>query len=392
MAKASTLPGPSSPLAGRFGSLGKPEQSRLILTATAGVVCATLCLWLIVVRLLAPPSYSGPVAAVLLRLPRSVPLPVTSQVEDLRLLGRSQATATATGSGLSRIRSELGDFLARRDGRPVLVYLSAVGGTWTEGATRWSRLFATGDALDGGLSQVPLEEVIGYLKEQSRLGPILLVLDAGQVDSDRELGLYGFDPRDLLKDPGSQLSVLLACAPGQRSWVAEGRSGSVFAHYLAEVLDETARGYGLITAGEILAHVRPRVARWVAEYRGGAVQTPILLGDPGLRLRLPPPRGRTESPAPDEKAQKNLRARLEDEWNARSRLAESDPRPYRHAPLDWRRYQVGLIHAESLARSGAFSAAIRRPGRGRPDPRPDRGRPQRPDAGESLVARSGQAS
>lgn len=360
MSRALTTAAPRPATSSRKVSLAKPQQAGLILTTTAGIICSILFLWLLVAPLIKMPAPLEPIWALALPLPDGLAAPVAFPARDARLLSGADLPAGAVAeSARARLERELGGFLDRHPGRPVVLYLSsacdASGGSGEVGLS----LLTSGDTLGNADGRVPLDDLIGLLKARGKGSNKLLVLDAGQVGPDRELGLSAPDLPARLKelignDPS--IAALLASAPGQLSWVAEGRGTSVFAHYLAEALDHRLGRFGRVSAGELLGYVRPRVERWVAEHRGGAVQTPMLIGNAALQVALPrrSPGDRADSKPPGLDP-KLLRALL-DEWKERRRLASGESTPARTAPIAWRRYQAELLKAERLLRSSSPEA------------------------------------
>ncbi len=176
---------------------------------------------------------------------------------------------------------------AHAGGGPIVVYLSAAG--VSDGrrplllATNHRPVDTPGDANRAGLSA---DELLDLVSESPAEGAkCLLILDAGQIGTDRNLGVFGngFVHRlaTLMKEKKPKgLAVLCSCAPGQVSWTSEADGRAVFGHFVARGLAGEAAGWdpssrGLSARG-LAEYVRHHVARWVSEKRR-AQQTPILL-------------------------------------------------------------------------------------------------------------------
>jgi hypothetical protein len=387
--------------AARRASLSRPEQSRLILTATAGVICAVLFLWLLAAQFIPYRAGDLPILSLATALPPAIPLSLTTAPADVRRLG---GAGDAPAADFGRLGRELDQFLDRHPGRPVMIHLAGPAATWTDGVETRTCLLTGGEGLDGGLEPLRIDEVVALIAEARGKTPTLLVLDLAQVGSDRTLPAFVLDLTKLdLK--GRPLAVLLSCAPGQQSWVSESRGVSAFAHYLAEALARNAGS--IVSADDLLAYVRPRVAHWAREHRG-AIQTPLLLGDVNFKFRLPPhlkgtqtatvargaeppaePRAAEEKKAGEKKAEgqgdgekaeaegqgDGEKARPEAapatrdaalaavlrEWRERANLVERARAArvplFRNAPVAWRGYQETLLYAERLARVGDLAGA-----------------------------------
>src|SRR5262249_22503198 len=201
--------------------------------------------------------------------------------------------------------------MARSGDGLTVIFLSAAG--VSDGhrplllATNHRPVDTPGDSGWGGLN---VEDRLDLLREPpTRGGKCLLILDAGQVGTDRNLGVFGngFVQRlaTVMKEKKPKgLLILCSCAPGQVSWTSEADRRTVFGHFVARGLSGEAVGWepstrGL-TARGLAAYVGHHVARWVSERRG-AVQTPILLSADDtenflLRPSVPPSALRAEKP------------------------------------------------------------------------------------------------
>ena len=328
----------------RPGGRSKSERSRLILTGTAAGSATVLLAWLIVLQFFGLPGESRIVARAL-GAPEAAARAVLIQGEDCRRLGGAGESA---GAGWKPFAEEVRALTARKGDEPVVAYVSAVGISTTAGAFL---LPADGSPAERA-TMIPLEEFLDLFKGGP--GPRLLILDALQVDSDRDLGVFGNSFVDkvkdaLHKDKYAKLAVLCSCDSGQASWISDADGRSAFGYFVADGL---ARLGGRGKVGDLLRDVRPRVAHWARQSRG-AVQTPVLIGDnrpdftlPRLTFAAPEPGVGKPRAVPDD---------LIGRWEERDRLEAR--RPYRHAPAAWRRYQDALLHAEALTRAGEDAAA-----------------------------------
>ena len=322
----------------------RPEQSRLILTGTVAAAATVLLAWLILLRFFGAPGISRIIARAF-GPPETAARALLLLAEDCRRLGGGGESAHA---GWRPFAEEVRGLVDPKGDEPVVAYVSAVGISTPGGAFL---LPADGTPAERA-SMIPLEEFLDLFKGGA--GPRLLILDALQVDSDRDLGIFGnaFVERlkdAMHKDKYARLAVLCSCESGQASWTSEADGRSAFGYYVAEGL---ARQGGRGRVGDLVRHVRPRVARWARQNRG-AVQTPVLIGDNRPDFLLPrltltePERGAGPPRAiPDDMMHR---------WEERDRLEAR--RPYRHAPRAWRRYQDALLHAEGLARVGDEAGA-----------------------------------
>src|SRR5262249_53161528 len=140
-----------------------------------------------------------------------------------------------------------------------------------------------GDASRGGLAA---DDLLHLLSESPSAGAKrLLILDAGQIGTDRNLGVFGnaFVHRlaTLMKERRPRgLLILCSCAPGQVNWTSEADRRTVFGHFVARGLSGEATGWdpssrGLSARG-LAEYVRHHVSRWVGENRR-AQQIPVLL-------------------------------------------------------------------------------------------------------------------
>src|SRR3954468_23459298 len=122
MSKAPMTP----PMAARHVKLAKQDQARLILTSTAGIICSVLVVWLLVARMIKAPVQNGPIWSLALPFPEGLGAPVAFPAVDAKLLtGTDSVTGSAAESAAARLERDLGGFLEKRKGRPVILYLEA---------------------------------------------------------------------------------------------------------------------------------------------------------------------------------------------------------------------------------------------------------------------------
>jgi hypothetical protein len=194
----------------------------------------------------------------------------------------------------------------------------------------------------------------------------LLILDAGQIGTDRNLGIFGngFGHRlaaFMREKKPKGLWILCSCAPGQVSWTSEADGRTVFGHFVARGLSGEAAGWdpssrGLSARG-LAEYVRHQVARWVDQNRR-AQQTPLLLSaDDAVNFPLRPsvPPSALRAARSDPELAKEMEKRLAEGWARRDELETR--RPFRHAPIVWRRYLETLLRAERLSRAGQDAEA-----------------------------------
>jgi len=348
-----------------FGRISKPQLSRLVLLATAFVVSTVLLIWLLLFLFIR----GGGVVTGHWIAQRGVASPVLPyQADDLRrILGRS-STAKPRDAPSRDLVALLREQVARAGDKPAVIYVSAAG--ISDG--RRAELLATNyrpalTARDEGQATLAADELLDALGDLSSR-PRLLILDAGQVGTDRNIGVFGngFVHRlaTLLRERKPKgLAVLCSCAPGQVSWTSEADQQTVFGHYVAEGLsgkavgwDPSARG---LTVRALANYVREHVFRWVREQRQ-AQQTPLLLttGEATNFLLRPSVKASSLKAEPVvSKADQALMARLEKGWTRRDELEAE--KPSRSAPLLWRRYQETLLRAERLIRAGQSAEATK---------------------------------
>ncbi len=357
--------------------LSRPRLAAMILESTATTVSIVLLLWLLLwfIHKTVP---RGSVSAYYALADGVPPEEVPYQEADVRRLRGASATDPVQPSSAG----EWADAVlarAREGGSTLVAYISAP--TLARETTTASE---------------PLDRLLRNLIREARRD-VVLAIDLAQVDSDREVGIFGNAPtarladqiRTALKELGKPLSsllVLTSAAPGQRSWSAEGLGESIFAHYLRLGLEGAARGWDAtepesITAEGLHRYVLQHVRQW-ARLRRDSEQTPEWLpilpdGEPPRTVYLrpirtadpptpaspivetPPPATQTkEKPAALAKSEKGdeppaspppdpfatLWNELFSEWKKHDELRAAAP--YRDVPDAWRSYQAALLRAE----------------------------------------------
>lgn len=330
--------------------MSKPLQARLILTGTAGVILGVLALWLFAWVIARKPGglwtarveHAGPTAPIL-----------AFQHQDAHRLGDGSARALEDRA----LESALDDAMARGGSGALVLYLSAPGATLGGRA-----VFLPADQLrftaeSGGDSAALSAEALAERLAAAQGRRLLLILDAGQLGTDRELGVFGngflAGLAARLREKGARnVVVLSSCAPGQVSHVSEADRQSVFAEFVARGLAGEAAAWdpsGRLTVQGLARYVREQVESWV-ETHHQSVQTPVLLGDTTANFSLRPTRlGAVPQPSPGEEITKALDL-LEAAWKARDGAAAWHPE--RHTPVLWARYLDALLRAERLLRAG----------------------------------------
>jgi hypothetical protein len=187
---------------------------------------------------------------------------------------------------------------------------------------------------------------------------VLLLLDCSRIDVDWSLGVLQNDFADRLrgvvKDKQRKyrgLSVLCSAGPGQLGWTAPELGGSVFGYYVWRGLQGKAdnnrdRRVGLQELGD---YVQENVSQWV-RYHRNAAQEPMLIAsgrDYPLVHAKPSEEHEEQTPAlPHDPRWSDL----ETLWAAHGALAAQSP--WRWHPLEWARFQRGLLRMEQLLQAG----------------------------------------
>lgn len=273
----------------------------------------------------------------------------------------------------------------------VIIYLSGLGVVDDEGrACLLLPGLSETDSLFDPARRMPVRELFDALfydraNEQERLPRNVLklvVLDAGRIDQDWELGLpynaFVEGLRSVVESelPVGNLFVLNACDAGQKAWPSPELGGTVFGHFVRRGLQGHADGYAagstvreadrFVTVDELYEYVRRQTTRFVATYRGDE-QRPILIAASGngsdARERRIVEYGPSllDADQPDsEEFASTRRERLSriagrwqeiqrEGWNRYADLAE---RGIRYHPLAWQRFEHLLLRLERLAVAG----------------------------------------
>jgi hypothetical protein len=360
--------------------LTKPRISALILEATAATVSIVLVVWLLLWfgRKSDPDQVDAYYVAAsdVGVAPEEVPF----QAADVRsfLGGSVPAKATRPNDLVPAIRHKI-----RISGRPLVVYVSVpVVGT-----------------SSGRTIRDTVKELITCVTSDANRD-VLLALDVAQIDTDRDLGVYGNSPYALIEEnipalekAKRKIFVLAAAGPAQKSWPADELRQSVFGYYLRKGLEGDAKGrrekhVTSITIEELARYVNGHVRDWVRRNRNESVQAPRLLPfssgtkDPStvilrtIRSAGAAPASRNEAvagvgPRDDASAQTKTEPKTQPEtvvsagaapnaavglfdqlgqqWQIHDALKAH--KPYRHLPGSWRSYQAHLLRAERQVRA-----------------------------------------
>ena len=349
-------------------------RSQLILGFGFFVSAAILAVWLLVwliffqthLRLLAFASDS---------VGATIPISLTFQQADARnaiarnLLGELKPLPAANPDELIPAISA---YLNKNQGQTSIVYLAS------------PALGSFGDSPDVVLApvnvfrhiikdkQLPgpsLRELLSVFK--SARGKRLLILDIGHSRADCDPGAFADDVvaqlEHLARPPDKSetakyaawqrewagLVILCSNASGQWTWTSDADGRSVFGHFLAEGLRRGGE------VGDLLKSVPAQVFRWVVDHRGGAVQTPVVLGDQSVTFHIPVP----TDPVADEPdprrgdLAKTIRERLA-RHARRHAFYESGGLPGLD-PVAWRDYRQAWLLAERFFRAGLITEAGR---------------------------------
>ncbi len=273
----------------------------------------------------------------------------------------------------------------------VIIYLSGLGVVDDEGrACLLLPGLSESDSVFDPARRMPVRELLDALfynraDEQERLPRNVLkfvVLDAGRIDQEWELGLpYNAFVESLQSVveselPVSNLFVLNSADAGQKAWPSPELGGTVFGHFVRRGLQGHADGYAadatvrdpdqFITVEELFEYVRRQTARFVATYRGDE-QRPILLAAAGTNAAARDRRlveygaSLLEAERPDgddvSAARRERMAQIAERWTeirreGWDRYADLAERGIRYHPLAWQRFEHMLLRLERLATAG----------------------------------------
>lgn len=178
---------------------------------------------------------------------------------------------------------------AGRRGRPLVVVLAAPAGVDAAGV---AYLLPADPLGDHPRNRLPLADLLALLRDGPAAKFVALQLVPSPADPPPPGELARAVGRALDAVPDPTRLVLAACSPGEDPQAVPGMNRTLFGVHLEAGLHGHADGWGptgdrdgRVTAAELAAFVRARVARWAQ----GAPQTPLLVGDgPDFALRSYP--------------------------------------------------------------------------------------------------------
>jgi hypothetical protein len=355
-------------------SITKPRKSQLILEGAAAAVSSVLLLWLF---LWFVHQHQAAHKVVNYYLPMASGGVAPHLVADARGLARSEDWTSIKASESSGFSTKVADAAASQVS-PMVISISA--------------------PMVAGRGDGDVAELIKKVAREAG-DDVLIVLDLAQIDSDRDLGVFGNAPCANLKDqlakedPTHDVFVLLSCAPGQKSWMIDGLGRSAFSYFLQRGLEgeaktDNGRGGKTLTVEGLHRFVLRNTAAWASANRRGAIQTPLLLavgpkstsfvlprfefkksGDSAplgiAKSSPPPPKGPSPETTPKDaqaksspksestepKDRRELLDSLLKQWAEREKLEGGNHPPFREAPARWRIYEASLLRAERLVRA-----------------------------------------
>jgi len=357
-------------------AIAKPRLALTVLVATSSFVMSALSLWLAFWLFFIRPDLNVLAIWVGPSLEAQPPVELLFQERDAALFGPGTMKHLSPGDVAKSIRA----LLAGKAKEPAIVYLSLPGaGRLDEPAPSGSgahrnrlsigpEVFQVPRALAANVAGTDPKDVLDLtdVLDEFRTSPgqnKLLILDIRQIATDRNLGVFANDftyrlKQELDNNSLENFTVLCSCAPGQFSWTSDADGRSVFAHFVADGLNQAT------DIQELIAYVQKGVSMWVKKHRGGAIQTPIAWGNPASSFRLPKPPAETGgsrvwgamSRPPDSPWEKQEAQDLWERLVASYKKTDGyvSQRPYRYAPLAWREYLETLLRAERLYRAGLF--------------------------------------
>jgi serine/threonine protein kinase len=430
--------GRRAPNPGRWApKSARPAGSRRT-TWAAGAVASTLAVSITLVTWLyswfsPKQAQKGQVEAYFVAADDIPPEEVPFQAADVRSLRGSSGSGAIQATNPAELAPEVLKKV-KSGGSPLVVYISApmlVQGTKATGeplagligsvagesrrdvVLALNLAYVSAPVLVPGADKPgePVWDLISTVAKETKRD-VVLALDVAQIDSDRDLGVFGNSPYARLAEqvrrldkPAGHVFVMTSAAPAQKSWSADGLGQSIFAYYLRKGLEGEAKGWDgtepeRITVEGLHRYVLDRVRRW-ARLRRESVQTPLLLpvlpegekpskvvlqtipkGDPApaspapvevhqaavdtkpAKLEAegkaaPAARQETAQSPPAEPAPEAVRSpmdRLFDEWKRHEALAQRSP--YRDLPGAWRSYEAALLRAERGLRAAYHDPAL----------------------------------
>ncbi|AGA26729.1 hypothetical protein [Singulisphaera acidiphila] len=344
--------------------ISKPRLSQLILVFTGMVIALVLFVWLL---FWINPTRRGIGGRWIAQRGLTHPLLGFQAADIEKITGAVRGTVPESDYG--SFRDVLRDHLTKAANRPVVLYVSAAGVVDDKGAVLLrddGGVIGETSEPDARHSAISLEQFFEVFKDAGTRFPSqsrFLIWDAGQIGSDRNLGVYanGFLPKlrsYLAENPVKRLVILSSCAPGQTSTSSEFDNRSVFGYFVEQGLAGKGSTPNGLSVQSLTRYVRAQVALWARNHRQ-AEQTPELFGDTTLDFPLPRSRKVTLATRPegDEEQEETKRflKRLERAWAERDGWQKR--KPYRSAPRTWLRYQETLLRAERLFRAGESTEA-----------------------------------
>jgi len=187
-----------------------------------------------------------------------------------------------TNPGRDQIRLRFAALAKLPKSQPLVIHLAAPAAVDTAGTV----FLLPAEAGDSAWNRLTLAELLAAVRDCPARHK-LLILNLAPHDDTRigDLSTATFAALESVTDD-TRLS-LLACEPGQAAHASPELGRTVFAHYLEAGLKGAADDDrdGRVSAKELAAFVRARVARWATENRA-TPQTPVLLGTaPDFDLR-----------------------------------------------------------------------------------------------------------
>jgi hypothetical protein len=263
----------------------------------------------------------------------------------------------------------------------LIVYLCVHGGDDQDRAVFYPNSF---DPDNNSRSSIRADSLWNALEKQPRRQKKLVLLDVTRSPMEERLGFFQNRFLDSLDDRVRDipnLFVISANSAGETNWTspqlgAEGRGGSVFAHFVAKGLRgeaDTLQVDGRVSVLELFQYVHRHVNSWVRQNRHLAGQHPqlfptltdsasennfrivsvagssqaVAVEDSGVEEADPP------SSDPPETSSASVRRDVAACWNDLNALREEPATaPYQLQPVRWRLAHVRLMEAEQwLARS-----------------------------------------
>ncbi len=223
--------------------------------------------------------------------------------------------------------------------------------------------------------RIYIDEILNQLKEKPDQNKVL-ILDTMVMNSHWGLGMMNNRFAHAMKQMEGKIKeikklVVLVCADqDQASWCSADLRNTIFMHYVLEGLKgaadvpddknraESGNGDGRVTALELAKYVHAKVQDWVRDNRG-ALQTPLLIGDPQLASDMTlvaVPEGYTPRAEPAETVALDKVAQAWAEWHDLQKTTQQPP-PWTYAPRWWQLYTARLLRYEQLMRADHEAAA-----------------------------------